>query len=300
MMRRLGWSVFTLISTFRLWFAAPLGAAEVIVEKAIVYGTGGGKDLKLDLARPQQATGLLPALVYIHGGGWQGGDRSMYRNDILEAAKRGYVAVTVSYRLSDPDYAGKPRNAFPAQIEDVKCAIRWLRANAEKYHVDPNRIGATGGSAGGHLSLLAGVAPNSKPLEGIGGNTGVSSQVQAVVNYFGPTDMPRLYAISKGAAVALDHLFGAPPAKAAELYRIASPITYVSKDSPPILTLHGTVDPVVPVEQAIEFDAAMKKAGASHTLVLMEGQGHGFGGEPGKKATEATFKFFDEHLKPKS
>ena len=300
MKRRLG-SIFLAMATFGASLVGvSLGAAEVIVEKDIVYGTGGGKDLKLDLARPDHASGLLPALVFIHGGGWQGGNREMYGNEILEAAKRGYVAVTVSYRLSDPDAAGKPRNPFPAQIEDVKCAIRWLRANAEKYHVDPNRIGATGGSAGGHLSLLAGVTGTSKEFQGAGGHAGVSSQVQAVVNYFGPTDMPRLYVISKGAAVVLDHLFGETPEKAAAPYKAASPITYVTKDAPPILTIHGTADPVVPVEQATEFDAAMRNAGAPHTLLLIQGAGHGFSGKGNKTASDAMYKFFDDHLKNKS
>jgi acetyl esterase/lipase len=297
----MGLCVLSAISTLTLGFAAaPLAAAEVVVEKDIVYGTGGGKDLKLDLARPEQSSGLLPAIVYIHGGGWQGGNREMYRNDIQEAAKRGYVAVTVSYRLTDPDAHGKPKHPFPAQVEDVKCAVRWLRANAEKYHVDPNRIGATGGSAGGHLSLMLGVLGESQKFEGNGGHPGVSSRVQAVVNYFGPTDLIHLATSNKRVAAILDVLLDGPPEQKGASYRAASPITYVSKDDPPILTVHGTADPVVPVDQATEFDAAMKKAGASHTLMLMEGEGHGFNPEADKKARAATFKFFDEHLKHKS
>jgi len=296
----MGLSVLSAILTFTLGLAAaPLTAAEVVVEKDIVYGTGGSKDLKLDLARPEQSSGLLPAIVYIHGGGWQGGNREMYGNDIQQAAKRGYVAVTVSYRLTDPDAHGKAKHPFPAQVEDVKCAVRWLRANAEKYHVDPNRIGATGGSAGGHLSLMLGVLGESQKFEGNGGHPGVSSRVQAVVNYFGPTDLTHLYSSSKRVAGILDVLLNGPPEQQSASYRAASPITYVSKDDPPILTVHGTADPVVPVDQATEFDAAMKKAGASHTLMLMEGEGHGFKADAGKKAREATFKFFDEHLKNK-
>ncbi len=314
MKRRMSWCVLSAISTLTLWLAAaPLQAAEVVVEKDIVYGTGGGKDLKLNLARPEHPNGLLPAIVYIHGGGWRYGDRKDYQTEIEEAARRGYVAVTVTYRLSDPDPSGKPRNPFPAQIEDVKCAIRWLRANAEKYHVDPDRMGATGGSAGGHLSLLVGVTgtglgPFAAPqangrhanFEGNGGHAGISSRVQAVVNYFGPTDLARLHATSKRAAGLLENLLDGPPEKAAALYKAASPITYVSKDDPPTLTIHGTADPVVPVEQATEFDAAMKKAGASHTLLLLEGEQHGFTRKGSQTAREATFKFFDAHLKNKS
>ena len=272
-------------------------ARQIAVEKDIVYGTGGGTELKLNLARPEASNGLLPALVYIHGGGWQFGDRKDDQRGIEDAARRGYVAIAISYRLTEPDAQGKARNPFPAQIQDVKCAVRWLRANAEKYHVDPNRIGAVGGSAGGHLSLLVGMSDSSPELEGSGGHAGISSKVQAVVNYFGPTDLVHLYATSKHAAGLEKICLGGTPETAAERYRIASPITYVSKDNPPILTLQGTADEVVPADQATLLDAALKKAGASHTLILLEGQGHGFRGPAAQQARDAQFKFFDEHLK---
>jgi acetyl esterase/lipase len=300
MTRRMGGSVLVAISACGLWVAAvPVRGADIVIEKDIVYGTGGGKDLKLNLARPEQTNGLVPGIVYVHGGGWIGGDRKLKQGDIEDAARRGYVAVTVAYRLSDPDASGKPRNPFPAQIEDVKCAIRWLRANAAKYHVDPDHIGVTGDSAGGHLSLLAGVTGSASELEGNGGHPDTSSKVQAVVNYFGPTDMARLHKISKRAAGVIENVLGGPPEKVPDVYKAASPVTYVSKDDPPILTIHGTADPIVPVEQAHEFDEAMKKVGGSHTMMLIQGAQHGFGDEAGKRAREATFKFFDEHLKNK-
>src|SRR5580692_67661 len=126
MRQRTGACVLSAIAMLTLGFAAaPLRAAEVVVEKGITYGKGGEKDLKLDLAHPEQSTGLLPAIVYIHGGGWQGGSREMYQNDIKDAARRGYVAVAISYRLTDPDASHKAKHPFPAQVEDVKCAVRW-------------------------------------------------------------------------------------------------------------------------------------------------------------------------------
>ena len=250
------------------------------------------------MARPEHAEGLLPGIVYIHGGGWSGGARSAYGNDIQEAAKRGYVAVTIEYRLTQPDKSGKAKSPFPAQIEDCKCAVRWLRANAEKYHVDVNRIGATGGSAGGHLSLLVGVAGSVRRFDGTGGNPDVSSQVQAVVNYFGPTDLARMYGYNQRVDRLLNTLVGGTPQEQAEEYKAASPVTYVSKDVCPILTIHGTADKLVPVEQAVEFDAAMKKAGATSQLMILEGQGHGFMGPANRQAREATFAFFDKYLKP--
>jgi acetyl esterase/lipase len=277
--------------------SAAQATANVVVEKGITYGKGGAEDLKLDLARPEHTEGLLPAIVYIHGGGWSGGNRKAYGNEIQEAAKRGYVAVTIEYRLTQPDKSGKAKYPFPAQIEDCKCAVRWLRANAEKYHVDPNRIGASGGSAGGHLSLLVGVTGSLKKFEGTGGNPDVSSQVQAVVNYFGPTDFARMYGYEKRVDRLLDTLVGGTPQERADEYKSASPVTYVVKDVCPILSIHGTVDKLVPVDQAVEFDAAMKKAGATSELIILEGEGHGFRGPADKKAREATFAFFDKHLK---
>jgi len=270
----------------------------VVVEKDITYGKGGTEDLKLDLARPEHADGLLPGIVYIHGGGWSGGNRTAYENDIQEAAKRGYVAVTIEYRLTQPDKSGKAKYPFPAQIEDCKCAVRWLRANAEKYHVDPNRIGATGGSAGGHLSLLVGVTGSEKKFDGMGGNPDASSKVQCVVNYFGPTDLPRMYGYEKRVDGLLNTLVGGTPQQRADQYKEASPVTYVTKDICPILSIHGTADKLVPVDQAVEFDAAMKKTGATSELMILEGQGHGFMGPAARKARDATFAFFDKHLKP--
>jgi acetyl esterase/lipase len=295
-------SAAVVVAGFLTTVARTASAAEpvagVVLEKDITYGKGGTEDLKLDLARPDHAEGLLPGIVYIHGGGWSGGARGAYRGEIQEAAKRGYVAVTIEYRLTQPDQSGKAKYPFPVQIEDSKCAVRWLRANAEKYHVDPNRIGATGGSAGGHLSLLVGVTGSLKKFDGTGGNPDVSSQVQAVVNYFGPTDLARMYGYEKRVDRLLDTLVGGTPQERAEEYKNASPVTYVTKDVCPILTIHGTADKLVPVDQAVQFDAAMKKAGATSELMILEGQGHGFMGPANQKAREATFAFFDKYLKP--
>lgn len=270
--------------------------AGVIVEKDIVYGKGGTEDLKLNLARPELTEGLRPGIVYIHGGGWSGGHRANYMSSIQEAAKRGYVAVTIEYRLMHTE-TGKAKYPFPAQIEDCKCAVRWLRVNAEKYHVDSNRIGVTGGSAGGHLSLLVGVTGSEKKFDGTGGNPAASSKVQCVVNYFGPTDFAKMYGYNKQVDHLLDTLLRGTPQERADDYKSASPITYVTKDTCPILSIHGTKDNIVPVDQAVEFDAAMKKAGATSELIILEGQGHGFVGPAAKTAREATFAFFDKHLK---
>ena len=219
---------------------------------------------------------------------------------IEDAAKRGYVAITISYRLMQFDESKKETTTatpiFPAQIHDAKAAVRWLRANAKDYHVNPDRIGVTGASAGGHLSLLVGLTDPAANLEGDSGSPDQSSRVQAVVNVFGPTDMAFCY--EKSSVAWIFRLFmGGTPAEAAERYKAASPINYVSADDPPVLTLHGDQDALVPVEQARKLDEKMKAVGASHTLMVFEGQGHGFGGEYQQKAEKATWDFFDKHLK---
>ena len=157
------------------------GDAEVRVERDLVYGKGGAVDLQLDLATPAQGKGPFPAVVCIHGGGWRGGSRQQLDGLIKVLAKRGFVAATVSYRLTD-------KAAFPAQIEDCKAAVRWLRANAEKYRIRADAVGAVGFSAGAHLASLLGTADKSAELEGQGGNADQSSRVQAVVSFFGPSD----------------------------------------------------------------------------------------------------------------
>lgn len=273
-------------------------ADDLSVEKDIVYAQRNGVELKLDIARLRDSRGLAPAIVFIHGGGWRYGHRGLYLDEAQEAARRGYVAATVSYRLTDPDEAGRARNPFPAQIGDVKTALRWLRLHAIEYHIDPDRMGVMGKSAGGHLSLLAGTTDPSNGLEGQANKPDASSRVQAVVNHFGPTDMVSLYESSPKARELLVVLLSGTLAEQEAEYRRASPATYVGADDPPMLTIHGSDDKVVPVEQARQFDRAMQAAGADHTLMVIPGAGHGFKDEISMQADEASFAFFDEHLKP--
>ncbi len=275
----------------------PLNAGDIILEEEITYGKGGERDLQLDLARPADGNGPFPAIVFVHGGGWRGGARQGYHKLVRAAAERGYVAVTVTYRLTEPDDNGKATNPFPAAIHDTKCAVRWVRANAERYKIDPDRIGVTGGSAGGHLSLLIGLADEKAGLEGTGGHSDVSSRVQAVVNYFGPTQMIRLARSNGGAGPIVESFLGGKPEELQKAYRKSSPVTHLSDDDPPILTIHGAQDTLVPPSQAQILDRQAKEKGVEHTLMLLEGQGHGFRGEASEQANEAMFAFFDKHLK---
>jgi acetyl esterase/lipase len=185
---------------------------------------------------------------------------------------------------------------FPAAVEDAKCAIRWLRANAEKLGVDPDRIGVAGGSAGGHLSMMVGYAPDTPELEGTGGHSDTSSRVQAVVNLYGPTDLTTTFARSN--RVVIDFLGGKTMDEAPDLYRLASPISHVTKDDPPTLILHGSIDSTVPIEQADLLVDKLKSTGVAFDYDRVEGWPHSMDVEASvnRHCLAKMFEFFDAHL----
>ena len=256
--------------------------AEVRVDEGIVYAIHGGEEMRLDIARPDGDGDMRAAIVCIHGGGWRAGDRSAYGGFIRELAEAGYVAATVSYRLTE-------RATWPAQLDDVKAAVRWLRENAAKYGLDPERIGATGASAGGHLSLMLGVLPGAKTRDPAG--------VQAVVNLFGPADLtiaefePRVDEL-------VEALAGGKRAEKADVIRELSPVTHITPGDAPVLTFHGDQDRIVPVHQARVLHEALEKARVPNRLEVLEGRDHGWGGEELERTKRETIAFFDRHLRP--
>ena len=294
-MKRLLVLILFFLPTFG--FALDNPAAEPTVEKGIVYGKGGDTNLELNIATPQ-GKGPFPAIVLIHGGGWKSGS---YKDQVMtmilvRLAKSGYVTTSIQYRLT-------PSGArFPAQIEDCKCAVRWMRGNAEKYHIDPKRIGALGGSAGAHLALLLGLTNKNDGLEGSGDlkpeYAKESSSVQAVVNLFGPVDL-LIGNWGKDTNPLLVGLLGGTVEDKKELAKQASPITYIeaSRTIPPIITFHGTKDTTVPYIHATKLQEALDKIHAHAKLVTMEGEGHGWFGEKLDKTLQQTVDFFDENLK---
>ncbi len=237
----------------------------VKLTEGIEYGRVGEHALKLDLYRPAAATGRVPGVILIHGGGWKGGNRAIYRFYCVALAEKGYAAATMSYRFSTVA-------PFPAALQDTKCAVRWMRANAAKYGIDPDRIAVAGGSAGGHLAMMVGYTPGVPELEGDGGNPGVSSRVQAVIDLYGPTDLTTEFARRQG--VVVQFMGGKPYEEAEALYKQASPMTHVTRDAPPTLILHGTVDDIVPVEQADALAKRLKDLGAPFHYVRFEGWPH--------------------------
>jgi acetyl esterase/lipase len=261
----------------------------VVFEPNIEFSNPDGQQLQLDMAHPKTGDGPFPAIVCIHGGGFRAGSRQGYDGLCIRLAQRGYVAVTVSYRLA-------PKYQFPAAIHDVKAAVRWLRANAKQYKVDPARIGVTGGSAGGHLAQFLGVTPDVKRFEGRGGNAEQSSRVACVVNYYGPSDFTKSYGKSVDAAQVLPLWLGGNLEQARHKHILASPISWVTPDAAPTLCIHGTEDKYVAHEQAVWLVDKLKASGVEAELLTLDGAGHGFKGEDAEKAEKAMLAFFAKHL----
>jgi acetyl esterase/lipase len=213
----------------------------------------------------------------------------------------GYAVASIEYRLSS-------QAIFPAQIHDCKAAVRFLRANAARYHLDPNCFGAWGSSAGGHLAALLGTSGGVKELEGSAGNLEQSSRVQCVCDWFGPADLTTIVAQS-GPEIKVPHdtadcpeahLVGGPLGENLAKARLASPTTYVNKEAPPFLIMHGDRDDAIPLAQSQQLDAALRKAGVETTLIVIHGAGHGFGGPAAwarPDLSQPVKEFFDKHLK---
>jgi acetyl esterase/lipase len=271
-----------------------------VAEYDVKYIPDGDAAQALDIYYPESPSDKpLPLLIWIHGGGWQGGSKAGM--PYLGQLARGYVAASIEYRFSQ-------KSPFPAQIQDCQAAIRWLRANAKKYSIDPDRFGVGGASAGGHLAALVGTSGGKKAFPMIGGNEDQSDRVQAVCDIFGPADF---WTVIKQADedTAVKNIFkwneGDPYSKliAAKLGEdkekcdAVSPVHYVSKDNPPFLILHGDRDALVPYAQSVELNELLAKAGVDVTLQKLPGAGHGGPAFGLPSVVKLTIAFFDKHLK---
>ncbi len=277
--------------------AAGLGLARrhdaVVFDRDVTYVTredaNGKVELKFNIARPAGEERNRPCIVAIHGGAWRAGDRSQLDALVQGLAKEGFVAATVSYRFC-------PQHRFPAQVEDCAAAVRFLRKHAEEYGIDPDRIGAIGFSAGAHLSMMLGVLDCGDGMGICGEDPKDTGKVQAVVSFFGPTmlgasDIP---VQSKGLVA---DFVGPEPEGAAERWKAASPVTYVTPGDAPILMFQGSKDPLVPVTQPSHMIEAMTKAGVAGREEIIAGAQHGWGGADLERTLKESKEFFEVNLK---
>jgi acetyl esterase/lipase len=305
----------TLLGTFAccLALAAPEARAEkkpepkrpplpagFVAEYDVKYVLDGDPAQTLDIYFPEKrAEKPQPLLVWVHGGGWTAGSKSQV--PYLNQLSRGYVVASIEYRFSQ-------KALFPAQIQDCQAAVRWLRANAKKYGIDPTHVGVGGASAGGHLVALLGTSGGKNAFPPIGGNEDQSDRVQAVCDIFGPADF---WTVVKQAEEDRDvknifkwnngdpysKLIGAKLGQDREKCDAVSPAHYVSKESPPFLILHGDRDTLVPFAQSVELADLLRKAGVPVTLQRMPGAGHGGPAFALPAVNRLTEAFFDKYLK---
>jgi acetyl esterase/lipase len=258
------------------------------VHRDLEYIPGGHARNKLDLYLPAKADHPLPVIVWIHGGAWLAGSKEGCPATWFTT--RGFAAASINYRLSQ-------HAVFPAQIEDCKAAIRWLRANAEKYNLDAKHIGVWGASAGGHLVALLGTTGDVKELEGKEGNLDQSSRVQCVVDWFGPSDFTKMGSGRGDANSPEGKLIGGAIQEHQDEAAKANPVTYVTKDDAPFLIMHGDEDKVVPINQSELLDEALRKAGVESTFIRVAGNGHGGPGFMNAENRKKIMDFFEKHLK---
>ncbi|MCC9658653.1 alpha/beta hydrolase fold domain-containing protein [Rhodopirellula halodulae] len=272
--------------------------ARTRVLRNVVFGQGGGRDLTMHIVLPEKPRSEpSPLMVWIHGGGWMGGTKDGGVNQLARWVANGYVGATIEYRLTG-------EAPFPAQIEDCKCAIRFLRAHADEYGIDSERIGVAGSSAGGHLVALLGTSGDVKEFEGTGGWQDQSSTVQAVVDLYGPTDFeafvtePGYEAHNRDGSPESKLLGGGEVLPNQAGIKKVNPITYIDANDPPFLIIHGTADPVVPMNQSQKLHAALETANVPSKLHLIRGAKHGGKGFSSREVREMIQSFIDEHLKP--
>ncbi|MBF0198299.1 MAG: alpha/beta hydrolase [Planctomycetes bacterium] len=262
----------------------------VKVHKNIVYAVDKKDKLKLDIYMPEHISKPSPALLWIHGGGWVRGSKRY--SPIAPIATRGIVMVSVQYRLLSEE------TPWPTQLHDLKAAVRFLRKNAKEYNIDPNRIGAWGVSAGGHLASMLGVSQGIPELEGALGVTDASSEIQCVVAYCPPTNMTVLYEsdVNWKMHYAIRSLLNGKPKDNPKLATAVNPATYASNDDAPHIFIHGDQDPIVPVNQSTLLSDALIEQGVEAEVHILEDQPHGNIVIKSKAGRDEVHAFLQKHL----
>lgn len=272
------------MSTEQLLKTAP---DDVVIEADIAYRPGDSKAWRLDLVRPKKNSDRARAgIIFVHGGGWRNGDKraGTFLRGAIEYAQKGYVCITVNYRLTG-------EAPFPACVEDVKCAVRWLRAHSEDYNLDPNRLGGYGNSAGAHLVAMLGLCKSEAKLEGDGPYKDQSSLLQAVCASATPSDLGLFPRSPQG-----DSRFKGEGKEREAMIRNCSPVTHVGKGAPPFLLIHGAADSTVDVKHGDILAEALKSAGNDVTYIRIDGAGHGVYNQHPERTKPAMEKFFARTL----
>ena len=281
-----------LFSTALLCAAADLKVPDdVTITSGVDYTSIPHGKMAMDIVRPK-APGKYPGIVMIHGGGFNAGNREGYLPMAIRLAQNGYVAATVSYRLT-------PTYQFPIPLYDVKAAVRFLRANSAKYSMDKEHMAAIGVSAGATWAQMLAVTRNMPQFEGNGSAKDQSSSVDCAISFFGRSDMRLAYEGSRNAATVLPMLLGGDRMHALDTHRRASPINWVTPDSAPILAIHGTRDQNVPFEQSVILVDRMRSAGVEAELETIAEAGHGFKGADEERAFTRALDFLNRKLRPK-
>ena len=261
-------------------------SGRVTVERDVVFGTGGGRELRCNIYHPPDRRSDAPSVLLVHGGGWASGDRSQLHGYGILLGRIGYVCVACEYRL-----AGEAK--WPAQIHDVKAALRWMRANAGGLGIDPGKISVSGNSAGGHLSLIAAGTQDLPEFEGDGGNAGAGTSVAAAIAFYAPSILS-----APGASLSPEIEFLMGPGPGADALREASPISYAAAGFPPTLLFHGNKDELVPHEASLRMYRALDEAGAPVEMHLYAGAPHAFDAVPelGRQCATIMALFLDRHV----
>jgi acetyl esterase/lipase len=268
--------------------AATLAHAQVRETYNIVYTSASGFPQRLDLFQPYLSRlAKRPGIVFVHGGGWSGGDKSAYTALARHYAGLGYVCASINYRLA-------PAHVWPAQLDDTQAAVRWMRKNSRSLGLDPARIGAVGASAGGHLVLFLGETDTLNDFDPL--LSGYSSRVRAVADYFGPTDFMSPSEWAPNIWVLIQNLIGQMWFPGSPAYQAASPLYLVTPDDAPTVVFHGTADATVPVGQSQRIVAAMQASQVPVTYYQFAGQGHGFNAATNNFTINVMTAFFAQHL----